>query len=392
MKNFSITNVYAVLPHRVVENATVVIEDGIISSVLENGTPLGDVVDGRNAMCIPGVIDTHSDGLEMEPRPRPNVRLPLDFSLCSFEAKVQAAGITTLFHGIGYENEGNRTIEYANALVDEIEKYVESSLAHISHHVLYRLDARDNDGFEALKTRFEQSLPAGGPLVSFEDHTPGQGQYRDRSYFEKWVMDSRNLSEQEARKHVDAIIEERDAMLHNRERALPWLTSLAHNGSIRLMAHDPATEDDVVEAATWSASIAEFPTTIEAARKAREIGMRIVCGAPNVLRGGSHSGNVSASELISLGLCDGLSSDYLPFSMLGAVGTLVRDKVCSLVDAVGLVTSGPATTVGLTHRGRLEVGMKADLTLCTLNGSIPRVHGVHVSGSGHTPMLAALAQ
>jgi len=154
------------------------------------------------------------------------------------------------------------------------------------------------------------------------------------------------------------------------------------------MAHDPATPEDVEEAISWHASIAEFPTTVEAARLARNAGMRTVSGAPNVLRGGSHTGNVSAAELISLGLCDGLSSDYLPFAMLSAVGILIRDNVCSMVDAVRLVTSGPAETVGLTDRGRLVVGSRADITLCHLDGGNPRVLGSFRTGHGSLRSLA----
>jgi alpha-D-ribose 1-methylphosphonate 5-triphosphate diphosphatase len=116
--------------------------------------------------------------------------------------------------------------------------------------------------------------------------------------------------------------------------------------------------------------------------------MRTVCGAPNVVRGGSHTGNVSAAELISLGLCDGLSSDYLPFAMLGAVGILVRDQVCSIVDAVKLITSGPADTVGLHDRGRLVVGARGDITLCHLDGANPRVIGSFRTGQGASRGLA----
>ncbi len=388
MNMFSVTNVTAVTPDRTVDGATVTVEDGIIVSVTQAGPAHPVSHDGRGALCIPGIVDTHSDGLEIEPRPRPNANLPLDFCLRSFEAKVRAAGVTTLFHGIGYENDGNRTVSGANALVDEIESYSRSSRNHIDHHVLYRLDGRDADGFDALRDRFEARMPASPALVSFEDHTPGIGQYRDRTYFENWLVSTRGLTESEARAHVDSIIDERERLRHNRDRALPWLTHMARNGEITLMAHDPATEDDVLEAMSWHASIAEFPTTVEAARKAKEFGMRIVCGAPNVLRGGSHSGNVSAAQLISLGLCDGLSSDYLPFAMLGAVGTLVRDGICSIVDAVRLVTAGPARTVGLADRGRLEPGMRGDLIICRLDGSIPDIRAVHASGAMAAGTLA----
>jgi alpha-D-ribose 1-methylphosphonate 5-triphosphate diphosphatase len=383
-----ITNINAVLPDSVIEDARVVIEDGVITEVgPRNGQAQGNV-DGLGAFCIPGVVDTHSDGFEAEPKPRPGAELPLEFCIRSFEAKVRAAGITTIFHGIGFENDGNRSVELANRLVNIIHSYSDDSTL-LDNRVLYRLDARDADGFQGLLDRIDgDRVRDHRPLVSFEDHTPGVGQYRDRTYFENWIMRHRNMDRETARAHVDEVIKERDAVLHNRAAAIPWLTEQAIAGTIRLMAHDPATPEDVEEAISWHASIAEFPTTIEAAELARNAGMRTVCGAPNVLRGGSHTGNVSAAELISLGLCDGLSSDYLPFAMLGAVGTLVRDNVCSIVDAVRLVTSGPAETVGLQDRGRLVVGARGDVTLCHLDGSNPRVLGSFRTGQGSQRSLA----
>ena len=377
MTIFSIINSTAVLPTQILENATITIEDGIIIDIAENGPATERYVNAEGGICMPGIIDSHSDGFEMEPRPRPSVRLPLDFSIQSFEAKVRAAGVTTLFHGIGFENDGNRTVESANAYVDIIHEYSSSPTVMMNHRVLYRLDARDADGFNALCARIESDRQVDAkPLVSFEDHTPGQGQYRDRTYLENWIMGSRNMTREEAVAHVDQILIEREAVRHNKELALPWLTEQAALGNITLMAHDPATPEDVAEAVTWNASIAEFPTSVEAAQAARAAGLRTVCGAPNALRGSSHSGNVSATELISLGLCDGLSSDYLPFAMLGAVGTLVKNGTCTLPEAVRLVTYGPAETVGVTDRGRLEVGLVADVVVCRFNGNLPSVLGV----------------
>ena len=389
MTIFSITNATAVLPDSVLENATITIENGIIIDITPNGAASQNHVDAEGSLCMPGIIDTHSDGFEMEPRPRPSVRLPLDFCIQSFESKVRAAGLTTLFHGIGFENDGNRSVESANQFVDAIHHYSNSSNALMNHRILYRLDARDADGFDALQARIDTDrLIDARPLVSFEDHTPGQGQYRDRSYMENWIMGSRNMTREEAIAHVDAMILEREAVAHNKLRALPWLTQQASEKKIILMAHDPATPEDVAEAVTWNASIAEFPTSIEAARAAHDAGMRTVCGAPNVLRGSSHSGNVSATELISLGLCDGLSSDYLPFAMLGAVGTLVKNNTCTLPQAVQLVTSGPAKTVGITDRGSLVVGAVADVVVCRLKGNLPTVLGVWRSPGAASQRLA----
>ena len=388
---FSITNVTAVLHDSLLEHATITIEKGLIIDVVQFGPTSPDSINGSGSICIPGVVDSHSDGFEQELNPRPNATLPSGFALRSFESRVRAAGITTMFHGIGFENDEKwgRTVDSANELCDAIVEYTKSG-ALIDHRILYRLDARDSHGYVALIARLgrnKNEMTAQVPLISFEDHTPGQGQYTDRTVMERYIASNRKVSIEEAQQIVDKTIAERDALIGNRDKALPWLTEHAATGMINLMAHDPATSADVAEAVKWSASIAEFPTTIEAAELAKESGLRTVCGAPNVLRGKSHSGNVSAQELISKGLCDGLASDYLPTSLLGSAAALVERKVCSLPEAIRLITSGPAQTVGLNDRGEIAVGKRADLALIRLQGNLPTVFGVLTANSQHAERL-----
>lgn len=379
MNGFSVRHVTAVLPHGVVEDATIVVEDGVIASIAERGPAPSGALDGRGRLCLPGFVDTHSDGLEKELQPRPGVRFPMDFAVRSFEGRVRAAGITTMFHGVGFEDDHDygRTVVLANEFCDALESLAASGHALVDHRILYRLDARDPAGLAALVRRLSDRRPDGAlPLVSFEDHTPGQGQYADRAAFERYLSGTKKMTPDAARERVDALIAERAEFWTYRQRAIPWLTHAAAGGEIRLMAHDPASAADVAEAAGWAAAIAEFPTTVEAARAARDHGLRTVCGAPNVLRGGSHSGNVAAEELIALGLCDGLASDYLPSTLLGAVAALVHRGTCSLPAALALVTSGPADTVGLPDRGRLVVGARGDLVLARLDGPLPAISSV----------------
>ncbi len=382
MNRLVITNATAVLPDRVLSDATIVCEEGVIVDVNDSRhahTVETRSIDARGALCIPGLVDTHSDGLERERFPRPGVDLGSRFPVRSFEGRVRAAGITTMFHGIGFEEDAKnlRSVVLANEWSDELETYRESGRALVDHRILYRLDARDPDGFPCLVDRLARRADDGSlPLVSFEDHTPGQGQYADRTAFERYIVGTQGLSEDEARQRVDQIIAERDSTLAHRDLALAWLVERAAHGEIRLMAHDPATVADADSAREWNATIAEFPTTLEAAERAKELGLRTVCGAPNVMRGRSHSGNVSARELISRGLCDGLASDYLPSTMLGAVAVLVHEGVCTLPDAVALVSSGPAVTVGLFDRGSISVGRLADLVIAELDGPLAVVRHV----------------
>lgn len=388
---FALRNVRAVLPDRVVDDATIVCEGGVIASIEAGGAAPPDAVDGSGDLCLPGLIDTHSDGLEKELEPRAGVRFAEDFALQSFEGRVRAAGVTTVFHGVAFEENTRygRTIDQAAALRDTISARQDDRAALVDHRVLYRLDARDPDGFDALVGRIDRDDHRGAlPLVSFEDHTPGQGQFADTAAFREHLRASKGMGAPEADEHIAHLIAERDELLHQRARALPWLTARARAGELRLLAHDPTDAADVAEVLGWGAAVAEFPTTVAAAEAARAAGMPTVMGAPNVLRGRSHSGNVGAEQLVELGLCTALASDYLPSSLLAAVFLLARRGVVSLPEAVALVTSGAAEVVGLTDRGRLVPGQRADLLLVDGGGAWPTLRAA-VRPSDHAPLLAA---
>ena len=380
--NMTITGVDAVLPDRVLTDATVVIRDGLIAEVLEGWRGGPGVLDGGGATLIPGLVDTHSDAFEKEIRPRPGVELPLDFALGSFEGRAAAAGVTTVFHGVAFEQSEryDRTVDQAIAMCAVIDDRAVDPVALIDHHVLHRLDVRDPDGLAGLERRLDQVSDGSDtpvrPLVSYEDHTPGQGQYTDRRWFERYVSGTRSVPLEEARRVVDELVDDRERRAAQREVAVEVLGRRALEGSITLMAHDPTDAAEISRARAAGMTIAEFPTTHAAATAAKEQGMRTVCGAPNALRGTSHSGNVSARELIAGGLCDGLASDYLPSTLLGTVAALVRSGLCALPEAVALVTAGPSESVGLHDRGRLEVGRRADLVLVDLRSTMPTVLSV----------------
>ena len=382
---FAVRNVTAVLPDALLENAVVVVENGVITDVSQGAAP-SNALDGHGSYCLPGLVDTHNDGLEREVMPRPSTRVPVEFALRAFESRIRAAGITTLFHGISWENDlkWNRTVELAKEFSLHITDYRESDSSLIDHRLLHRLDARDGDGSVALREYLDSTgAPSdfGGdtPLVSFEDHTPGQGQYTDRSGLVRYLMGTRGLSAEQAEIEVEKNFQEREAKKHYRTEALGWIIDAADRGHIRLIGHDLATPAEVDEAAEWGAHIAEFPTTIEAARLSRERELRIVCGAPNVMRGGSHSGNVGALELVRNALCDGLCSDYLPYSMIESVPILVKEGACTLPRAVRLVTRGPAVSVGLEDRGLIAKGMRGDLVLARIGERTAQVLAVLTS-------------
>lgn len=363
--DYTVREVRAVLSDRVLPHATVVVREGRIAAVVEALADSPADLDGGNMLLSPGFIDVHSDALERERTPRAHAQVPMDFAVASYEAKVAAAGITTMFHGAAFQHQSARgIIRNTQEALETCLSVDERDSRRVDHRVLHRLDVLSAEGAWTLRRRL-QSMPQGAPpqLVSFEDHTPGQGQYADPRVMHRALVDGDGLSSAEAEEQVARLIRQRHENLDVRAANLKWLSDEAAAGRIRLMGHDPDSAASVASLASRGGAIAEFPTTLEAAQAAHEQGLSIVAGAPNILRGASHSGNVSAGELVSAGLVDALASDYLPAGLLAAVIRLARDGVLTLPAAVGLVTSGPARVAGLQDRGELREGQLADLVL-----------------------------
>jgi alpha-D-ribose 1-methylphosphonate 5-triphosphate diphosphatase len=377
--DYVLGHVRAVLPRRVVEDAVVVVRDGVVAAVEPHRPGIESYVDGQGLLCVPGLVDVHSDGLEKERLPRPGAELPLEFALLSFEGKLRAAAVTTVFHGAGFEQSHGRglarSVETALAVCQAVDDRTDGL---VDHRILYRLDVRCPEGLAGLQKRLSEV--DGTALVSHEDHTPGQGQYADRRYYERYLVGTRGMTPEQASEHVDQLVADRNGRLGVREDAMAWLGEQAHAGRVRLLGHDPSSASEIEGLAARGGSVAEFPTTVEAAEEARRRGLPVVMGAPNVLRGGSHNGNASGRELVARGLVTALASDYLPSGLLAAAFALAGDGLVSLPEAIGLVTAGPAEVGGLSDRGRLEPGLRADLALIATGARWPVVRSVVTSG------------
>lgn len=377
--SYLLANVRALLPDRMIDRAVVEVVDGRVAALEDRSDRPAGSIDGHGMLLLPGLIDSHSDGLENEIRPRRTATVPVDFALTSFEGRVRSTGVTTVFHGLGYQEKPRigRSVSEASRVCSAIRARRTSGRASVRHELLYRFEVRDPVAIEPMLVDVQESRASGltNALVSFEDHTPGQGQFRDVEQFMAYVGPE-GPDGQPVEDYVRAIMEEAETLRPYREKNLDRLGAMARSDRIRLVAHDLDTPEAVEGAVEAGSAIAEFPVTRPAAEAARAAGMATVVGAPNVLRGTSASGNVSARELIGAGLCDVVASDYLPAALLGCAFALARDGVCSLPAAVGLVTRGPADMVGLDDRGRLEVGAVADLILVDDHSLHPRVVGV----------------
>lgn len=376
-RDYTLDGVDAVLPGRVVEDARVVVHGG---QVVEVGpAPRGSRADlhGGGALCLPGLVDVHTDVLGHEAGPRPGARLPLDLATRAATDRLVAAGVLTAYHGVAY---GDRTPvglppagPRAEALLTALAG---DEVREDGARVLHRVDIRCPSAVESLRSVLGSAeardlrAAGGGPvLVSHEDHTPGIGQYARLGTMERWLVERAGMSSAGALEHVARWRADREERAEVAAVTLAYLGDLARSGRVRLAGHDPETVEDVDALVARGGAVAEFPTTVAAARAARSAGLSVVVGAPNVVRGASHTGNVSARELVEEGVVDALASDYVPASMLAAVDVLVREGLATLPRAVELVTSGPARAAGLVDRGALVPGTRADLVLARRRGA-----------------------
>lgn len=326
--DYCLTDVWAVLPDRIVERATIVVEDGHIASVIESGTPRGRSISGQGSVCIPGVVDAHST-LDLTP--------PAD-----------AGGITTQFHALCFGNSpASDRVDLEQVLCAGATPPDPS--APVDHRPILCVDTSDAAALlDAERCARACGNDPGRLVVSIADHS--------------------------------SEIAAGDRTGDDIETALDWFTIQAVARRLQLVSRAPSSADDVDRAVDWGAGAVEFPVTLEAARRARARGLGIVAAAPGVVSTLDAPTAISPLALIELGLCDALASLDRPGSLVDAVSLLVLRGVCDLRGAVALVTSAPADLVGLVDRGRLGAGLRGDLVLLRPEREHFRVHQTFRAG------------
>ncbi|MEM8664418.1 MAG: alpha-D-ribose 1-methylphosphonate 5-triphosphate diphosphatase [Pseudomonadota bacterium] len=370
-----LTNAAIVLPDEVV-HGHIVIEDGKIAAI-GSGPAEGEDCEGDT--IIPGLIELHTDHLEVHVAPRPGVRWNLTAAIQAHDAQMASSGITTVFDAlrVGLVNDRGLTSAESRTLADAIMAAGRDGRLRAEHRFHLRCEVSTEHalpGFELF-----EDLPT-IDLVSLMDHTPGQRQFRSMDAYRMYFQTSKGLSDEE---FVAFEAEQRaEAARWSHGNRIALAERAKARGAV-IASHDDATEDHVAEAVRDGVTLAEFPTTIEAADASRRHGMKILMGGPNLVRGGSHSGNVSAGELAERGVLDILSSDYVPFSLLQSAFLLAEEGHNSLPDAIKTVTATPAAVMGLDDRGRLAQGLRADLVRVrrAADDSVPVVRGVWRAGT-----------
>jgi alpha-D-ribose 1-methylphosphonate 5-triphosphate diphosphatase len=331
-------------------------------------------------MVLPGFVDLHNDALEAEINPRPGAGLPLAIALAVLDRRLAASGVTTEFNALFFADmaRNERKLTAAPERAAAVLTHGGSSQALVAHHVLFRVDVWSRD---SLETALLASEGAAVRLLSLNDHTPGQGQYRDLDQFKRYYLEKLGRTNEIVESEISFQIERAATKPEIAAGVFRRVRDLAGSGGLIVMSHDDDSPEKVDLVYDVGARIGEFPVTVEAAARQRELGMTITAGAPNVVRGGSASGNISAWTLLEHGYVDALCADYHAPSLLLAVLEIVHRDLMTLPEAVRLITLNPARAVGVDSTiGSLEPGKLADIAVVDLDGSVPVVEMTLRSG------------
>ena len=356
---------------------TVLIDNGLISAIDRGTTSVPGAEDWAGDWLMPGLVELHTDNLEKHLVPRPGVIWNAHSAMTVHDAQCAAAGITTVLDSvvIGDLDEGGPRCQTQHTSIAALHQCRDEGLMRVEHLLHLRCELSAPDILEVFHQYADDPLLR---LVSVMDHTPGQRQWRDLKSYRRYS--ERNVRYSDA--EFEAMIAQRKA--DQQAYAIPHRQVIVQASRARqlpLASHDDTLLSDVVTAVEEGVAISEFPTTVAAAQAARAAGMAIIMGGPNMVKGGSHSGNVSAAELAQLDLLDIFSSDYVPSSLLLATFMLGGLEGWSLPKAVRTVTRNPARAIGMSDRGEVAVGQRADILRVRMNRvGMPHVMETSLAG------------
>ena len=337
---------------------TVAMRNGQIYDVSEGMSLLPQEQDIEGDYLMPGLVELHTDNLEKYMNPRPGVDWPSESAVLAHDAQIVAAGITTVFDAlaIGDVNPKGDRMRQLPVMQQAITQAEQRGHTRAEHRLHLRCELSHEKTLDVFKDLVESPLVQ---MVSVMDHSPGQRQFVKMEKYREYYQGKYHLSDVE----MEAFIEKQIA--NSRRYSDEYRRSIAdecRQRSLALASHDDATIQHVQESADYGMCIAEFPTTVEAAVGSHKLGMKVLMGAPNIVRGGSHSGNVAAADLAAQGVLDILSSDYYPSSLLQAARRLAEEgEGYDLPRAVRTISLAPARAAGLHDRGEIRAGLRADL-------------------------------
>jgi alpha-D-ribose 1-methylphosphonate 5-triphosphate diphosphatase len=370
----------------ILTNAILVLRDEILTgTIVMNGATIAGIqagishaagaIDLDGDYVIPGVVDVHTDNLERQVQPRSLARWPSRSAMVAHDAQCAAAGVTTVLDALclgdlGFDKERIKTFQ--DGVID-LDALTEAGLLKSDHFLHLRCEVPATDVLELLDPVADHPLVR---MISLMDHSPGVGQYANMDFYRK-LRSQGGLDEATVERRIQEMQAQRARLRDPNRKAL---LDRVRGTTIALASHDDRTEEEILENAADGILISEFPVTMEAATAAKRAGMQVIAGAPNIVRGGSHSGNVSAADLVRAGAVDAFASDYVPPSLVEAAFQCAREEEISLPSAVAMVSDHPARMSRLPDRGRLETGLRADMVRVRLHGDLPIVRQVWRAG------------
>ncbi|WP_313237705.1 phosphonate metabolism protein PhnM [Sporosarcina ureae] len=363
---YVIHNGNIITENEILEGFAVVVEGEFIQDIIPQEDvmrfPEANRIDAGGGLISPGFIDIHSDYIETIASPRPSCMMDFDISLREAEKVLISHGITTMFHSLSFYGEDvftQKTMHHPNniqRMIDAIHS-THGNLHLIRHRLHARFEIDNMDGVASLVRNIEDDKVH---LLSFMDHTPGQGQYRNLEVYRETLKGYRDLSDSD----INVLIAERQTTESLTTENMKEIAEIATEKGIAIASHDDDNVQKLELVKTFGTTISEFPITLEVAKRAKELGLHTIAGAPNVLLGGSHSGNLSATEAIDHGCIDILCSDYYPAGLLHAVFALHEQYGNDLHQMFMMVTLNPAKAVRIDDElGSIKIGKKADLLI-----------------------------
>lgn len=374
---------------RILTNARIILADATIENgwLAMSGEKIVEIGEGRppergedmgGDLLMPGLVELHTDHLEAHYVPRPKVYWNPVAAVVSYDGQLATCGITTVLDSLRVwrEDTTDEVDGEAMKLANAIAAARDSNLLRADHYLHLRCEVPMPGVVNEAASLFIRPEVR---LASLMDHTPGQRQFRDEEKLRTYYRGKNaGMSEAELDQMFATRIEYQREYGRNNHRAL---VDLAHRQATPLASHDDTTLEHVEQAIGDGVSIAEFPTTLEAAEALHGAGVRVMMGAPNLVRGGSHSGNIATSDLARTGMLDILSSDYVPSSLLAAA--IAMPKLIPEIDlptAIRTVTKTPAEAVGFKDRGEVVAGKRADLIRVHVAHDVPAVRSVWRAG------------
>lgn len=374
-RSFVLSNARLVTPEGIQDDTSLTIENGMIAGIGQDVPAGKQEVNVRGNYLFPGFIDMHSDAIEKGIEPRPNTFFPVDIAVLELDKKIASCGITTMFHSLSFaEMEvGLRSNSTAAGIIRQINGF--TSRLNVNTRIHARFEITDLGAVPHLESLIQEDLIH---LFSFMDHSPGQGQFRDITAFKNYYGPVYGKSDSE----MDGIINRKQRARENgTPDAIEHLVALCKEHSISIASHDDDSREKIEWLHDMGITMTEFPVNIEAVRAAREHGISVCLGSPNVVRGESQARNLSAREAISWGYGEILCSDYAPMTLLHAVLALERLGILPLHEAVKMVSLNPARAVGIADTtGSLEVGKKADILIVDPSEGFPRILSTFIAG------------